>query len=182
MAWENVPVLANSMSSDILGMSGNFGLLRSAFASDTAPASPVMGQIFYKNLGGNLYEKYEYNGIVWNKTLDSGILIPDALIPSPFTTPGGRKLKTVTLSADTTIDLDEHCIFVDATDGVVLLTLPDASEYPGAVFLIKKTDSSGNVVTLSGVNTFDGASTIALSPQYDFAYVVSDGENWMLFS
>ena len=67
--FENVPALGNSMSSDILAMSSNFGLLRSAFASTVAPTNPVVGQVWYKILGSNLYERYTYNGIAWVKEL-----------------------------------------------------------------------------------------------------------------
>ncbi len=183
MGWTNID-LTHSISQDVLAISGNLAYLRSAFASDTAPANPVTGQIFYKiiSVSPALYEKYEYNGDVWVKVLDSGALIPDALIPSPFTTPGGRKVEVVTLSGNTILDLDNHVIFVDATSGIVLLTLPSAVTYQGACFLIKKVDSSGNVVTLSGTQNIDGSSTATLSSQYSFAYLISDGTQWMLFS
>ena len=60
---------ADGMSVVFLGMSGNFILLRQTFASATAPSNPVKGQVWYKDLGSNLYQKYTFNGISWIKEL-----------------------------------------------------------------------------------------------------------------
>ena len=46
--------------------------------------------------------------------------------------------------------------------------------------MLKKTDSSANVVTVGTTNSqsIDGAATQALSTQYANIDVVSDGSNW----
>ena len=60
------------------------------------------------------------------------------------------------------------------------ITLYAASGNAGKVITVKKTDSSTNAVTLDGnaSETIDGATTLALTAQYDSATVVCDGTNW----
>lgn len=68
--------------------------------------------------------------------------------------------------------------FVDASSGPQTVTLPAASE-SSARISVKKTDSSGNAVTVvpSGSDTIDGATSKSLPNQYDSVEVVSDGES-----
>jgi len=54
----------------------------------------------------------------------------------------------------------------------------------GFSMMVKKTDSSANAVTIdpNGAETIDGAASFALSSQYDYALIVSDGSNWHIIS
>lgn len=56
----------------------------------------------------------------------------------------------------------------DATAGAIVATLPAASASKGWFILIVKTDSGGNNVTVTraGSDTIEGATTVALSAQY----------------
>ena len=71
---------------------------------------------------------------------------------------------------------------VDATSGAVTITLPDPGEARGRKITVKKIDGSGNAVTVttkSGTDTIDGATSSALSSQYDFINIQSaNGEYW----
>lgn len=66
----------------------------------------------------------------------------------------------------------------NATGGAFAATLPTAaSAGNGATVVFKKTDSSANAVTITraGADTIDGATTKAISTQYDTYALVSDG-------
>ena len=80
-------------------------------------------------------------------------------------------IKTVT--ADYNALSTDHTILANATGGDVDVTLPVASTIKGQIFIVKKIDSSGNAVNVSG----DGG-TISLTTQYDRAAVQSDGTDF----
>ncbi len=71
---------------------------------------------------------------------------------------------------------------VDATSGAVTANLPTASSSEGWVVVLKKVDASGNAVTAdgNGSETIDGATTKALSSQWDFVRLVCDGTAWFI--
>jgi len=69
----------------------------------------------------------------------------------------------------------------NATSAAIVATLPSAATAGnGFKVAFKKTDSSANAVTLTpnGADTIDGAVNYALSSQYSFVFIVSDGTNW----
>ena len=77
---------------------------------------------------------------------------------------------------------NDHTLDCNATGGAFAVTLPAANSVPaGWEYVVKKTDSSANAVTLTaaGTDKIDGAATFALSAQYKYARVVCDGSaNW----
>lgn len=71
-------------------------------------------------------------------------------------------------------------ILVNANGGAVTIKLP-ASPLTNEEHAIKKTDSSTNVVTISGNGkTIDGATTQSLSTQYAVFWIKYDGTNWWI--
>lgn len=86
------------------------------------------------------------------------------------------------VSATGDIASTDGLVLVDATAGAVTMTLPLAASVPGRVFAVKKVDASGNAVTVdgNGSETIDGATTQALSAQYDVLTVASDGTEWWI--
>jgi lysophospholipase L1-like esterase len=87
--------------------------------------------------------------------------------------------------ANATLILDDHIVPVDATAGPVTITLPLAGKEAygfgtysdsykrrvssiGLKFLVIKTDSSANAVTIqrAGTDTIEGANTVVLTTQY----------------
>lgn len=85
------------------------------------------------------------------------------------------------ITASYTVQPSDEVILVDATSAAVTITLPDAVGNANQTLYIKKTDGSGNAVTVSGVNsqTIDGNSSVSLSSQYATLTVTSDGANWI---
>jgi len=75
--------------------------------------------------------------------------------------------------------------FADCTSGNIVLDLPAASSSPNAVFTIKRTDASGNTITIDadGADTIDGSGTFLLSSQNDSIKIFSDGvSKWQIIS
>ena len=92
----------------------------------------------------------------------------------------GLRVRMATMPAAGTIP-DKHLVTkFDATSGPMTCTLPPASSVPGQVFLLKKVDSTANVVTIaaSGTDTIDGASSKRFTRQYQAMTLISDGTNW----
>lgn len=89
--------------------------------------------------------------------------------------------KTATYTASTT----EQLILVDASGGAVTINLPTCNGAArGRVYYVKKTDGSGNSVTIDppGINFIDGSFTYALTAQYQSASCICTGGNiWYKF-
>jgi len=86
--------------------------------------------------------------------------------------------KTTTYTAT----IDDNTITSDATGGAFTITLPTAVGCSGREYLIKKTDSGGNAVTVGTTSsqTIDGSTTYALNTQYKYVRVKSDNANWWI--
>ena len=91
-------------------------------------------------------------------------------------------LSVTSVSAAYTATLGDDVLLCNATSAAFSVTLPDARERKGKVLTIKKTDSSGNAVTLDGFDSqeIDGSTTHAISSQYNSRTIVSDGSNWQI--
>jgi len=78
---------------------------------------------------------------------------------------------------------DDSTVLVDASSGGVTVNLPSTSGITGRIYTIKKTDSSGNVVTVDGnASTVDGIYESNLESQYKYITVQTDGSNWHIIS
>ncbi len=94
---------------------------------------------------------------------------------------------TVAKSANyTVLEADrDKLIRVDATSGAITIALlAAATAGDGFQIAIKKTDSSGNAVTIdgNGSETIDGALTIALNNQNEVAVLISNGTSWNIIN
>jgi hypothetical protein len=96
----------------------------------------------------------------------------------------GHFVSPESVSATTTADANERAYLVDASGGARIINLPTAVGRGGKEYFVKKTDSSANTVTLdpNGSEQINGASTLVLSTQNEFAVVESDGGNWFITS
>ncbi len=84
------------------------------------------------------------------------------------------------ITSSTTLGNANSTVLCDATSGIFTVTLPDVALFLGYKYKIKKIDTSGNDVTISGggVN-IDGASTAVLSGSSYPSYTIqSDGTQW----
>jgi hypothetical protein len=72
-------------------------------------------------------------------------------------------------------------VLANATSAPFTVTLPDATQNLGNVFIVMKSDSSTNVVTIGTTSsqTINGSTTLALAAsQYTKAQVISNGTSW----
>lgn len=158
-----VPLKANdAMSKVVNDVSNALATLQSSFSGASAPTSPapVEGQTWWNTTTNVLYH---YNGAVW---VPASLHVP---LTSTTTTP-------YTLTAANGI------LLVDATAGAKTVTAATAVGLNGTVFTVVKVDSSSNAVTFDpdGTETISGASTFALSGQYEAITFTSDGANWQI--
>lgn len=84
--------------------------------------------------------------------------------------------KTDTYNAAVT----DYCINMDASAGAKTVNLPAAAGANQVILVIRKTDSSGNAVTVdgNGGETIDGSATRALATQYATMGIICDGSTW----
>lgn len=85
-----------------------------------------------------------------------------------------------TVMTDDRIKATDWIVYVDATHGAFTLTLPSPDQVQDLVVTIKKTDNSGNAVTIGG--TVDGVANRTLAAQYDGLTLSSDGVNYYILS
>lgn len=85
-----------------------------------------------------------------------------------------------TKTANYTLASTDGTILGDATLGGFTLTLPTAAAITGRIYIIKKIDSSANLVTIAttGGQTIDGGATAPLSIPQTALALQSDGSNW----
>lgn len=116
-----------------------------------------------------------------NKDANSGYLgLNSGQAMNKFVVTNSSRTGAVTLGA--TGSTLNRC---DATSAAFTVTLPAASARNGVVFIFTKTDSSANAVTIqrAGSDTIAGATSIALSQQYQYVVLVSDGTSvWQVFA
>lgn len=84
-------------------------------------------------------------------------------------------------AATVTVVATDHTVFCSAASNAQTVNLPQASANNGRLLVFVKTDSSGNAVTIdpSGSETINGATTLALSAQWDRCNIQSNGSNWI---
>lgn len=93
-----------------------------------------------------------------------------------LTSARGNFYRVDSYSANQTLSIEQYFINVDASGGAVTITLPAASTAFGSGvgirYIIRKTDASGNAVTIQrngtpGTDTINGAASVTLAAQYD---------------
>lgn len=94
------------------------------------------------------------------------------------------QLPTTSITSAYTATAGDYTILCDATSGAITVTLPLAKPNKQKVYIIKKTDSSANAITIdgNGAETIDGATTQSLASQYDTKTIQSDGTSWHILS
>jgi len=101
---------------------------------------------------------------------------PDTDIASLFAGKLASVAKTTTYVATAT----DGIILCDASGGAFTVTLPTAVGIAGKYYLVKKTDTSSNAVTVdgNGTETIDAVLSKYLRTYLDYVIVYSDGANW----
>jgi len=125
----------------------------------------------------------ELAGVISDET-GNGLLVfatsPTLTTPT-LTTPSldGLIGAYVTKSAAYTATATDYVIDVAGASGSVTITLPTAASIAGTMYVIKRSDTTYDVVIDGDSSeTIDGAATVTLSAQYQFKTIMSDGTNW----
>jgi len=94
----------------------------------------------------------------------------------------GAAFAYVAKTAGYTVTATDYTVAANASTGALSITLPTSVGITGKVYVVKKMDSTANVVTVATTlsQTIDGATTRALSLQYDAISVQADGANWIV--
>lgn len=87
-----------------------------------------------------------------------------------------------TKTANYTATSSDETILGNASTGNITITLPTAVGATGKTYIVKKIDSSANVVIVATTSsqTIDGVTTRNVVSQYDSVQVQTDGANWFI--
>lgn len=97
------------------------------------------------------------------------------LDPTPVNFPRPRRKAIAQKSVSYNLTERDEIVEMNCTGGTRVALLPIASTVPNQEFLIRKTDSSANVCTVSGTEPIDGVTSIDLEDQYQSVKVYSNG-------
>ncbi len=75
---------------------------------------------------------------------------------------------------------EEPVILVDTSGGGVTITLPPVAAATDRVYVVKKTTTDGNTVTIDGdgAETIDGGATITFTTSRGVRWLYCDGSAW----
>lgn len=89
-------------------------------------------------------------------------------------------------SADSpyTASVTDFLILCDATSGAITVALPTAASNVGRIYVIRKTDTSGNAVTIDpdASETINGVATWDITRATETLTIQSDGSNWRIIA
>lgn len=114
----------------------------------------------------------------WTGSNRALIAISGCYTPTGFWAKNDTGITSVTTTY-TALDTDKT-IFCDATSAAFTVTLPAAASNVGRIYVIQKTDSGGNAVTIDGnaSETINGSTTASVSTQWQSYQIQSNGTNW----
>lgn len=107
-----------------------------------------------------------------------------AAIDAKQTAQSGVRTAYAAKTANYTLTTSDYTINGDATGGIFTLTLPTAVSKSGQIYVLRKSDASGNAITVATTSsqTINGSTTQSLASQYSTITVQSDGANWMIIA
>ncbi len=87
-----------------------------------------------------------------------------------------------TISSTYTATPTDHILLADASAGAFIITLPTSVGNSGREYIIKKIDSSLNIITIKGTSseTIDSSTTFDLELQDESVNIYSNGVNWYI--
>ncbi len=87
-----------------------------------------------------------------------------------------------TASSDYTATSTDHIILADASTSAFTVTLPTAVGITGREYIVKKIDSTTNIVTIAttGSETIDGDASFDLELKDESVNIFSNGSNWYI--
>lgn len=159
-----------------IGSLGGFNVGASSGEANTASNVGGGNQVFKQKSGIDL----EFRTLIAGANVSISQTANTLIISSTGGGGGGGTDQVTEVSADyTVLGTDAH-VRVDAGLSVRNITLPDASAVLGKKYVIKKVDSSGNVVNINTVlsQQIDGLTSRILNTQYQSLSIISVGTGW----
>lgn len=167
---------------------GNFDVSRNSLTGVTTPLvstdttsgqyrplSDVAAAFRWQNTGGG--------DVLVVNTVQARVSVAAGSTPTSVLQVGGA-IQTPWLNAavNTAVTISHSAINIDATGGARTVTLISAVGIDGREYIVRKSDASGNAVTVAttGGQTINGAATAVLAAQYATVRVRSDGANWAI--
>ena len=88
--------------------------------------------------------------------------------------------QTTSVSTSHAASLNDSVVLVNATSGNKTVSLPAAAQCKDKRYVVKKIDSSGNLVIVdpNGTELIDNVTAYTISATYGSIDAVSDGSNW----
>lgn len=171
--WDTINMLVRNM--DVNGLHAGRRRLNqpadNAF-EDTILDTNVNTTVTHKH-GGSGTRTDIFSGLL---TANNGLTVNTAALTATasLSVSGGVRYNSSTRTTSTTL-LGSGAAYnlADASGGAITLTLPTTGTLNGAIFLIKKIDSTANTVTVGG--TIDGATNYVLSAQWKYVRVMYSG-------
>ncbi|WP_254639947.1 hypothetical protein [Chitinophaga sp. GbtcB8] len=100
----------------------------------------------------------------------------------PITAQGAVNMASVTVNRNTTLDETYYTVLADIGSNITI-TLPDASECRGRIYVIKKISNNTNTITLASTSgLIEDAATQTITGYKQCATLQSNGTNWYLIS
>ncbi len=115
----------------------------------------------------------------FDEHLNQDVKTSDDVTHNSLALTGSFEANVVSKTGAYTATSSDYIILCDTSGGSFTITLPATSGIK-TIYHIKKTDSSGNTITVDadGSETIDGSLTKVINIQYDSMMIVSDGSNW----
>jgi hypothetical protein len=133
---------------------------------------------------GNSYEG-SFTKIAFDSSTTFGIIeeqLSDGTISIPKLSIGTLTYGTTITSSNGTTSEFKTAFLINCTSGNRQLNLRDIDCVPGRMYIVKKTDSGANVLSVTresgSTKTIDGATSITDNSAYAKITVISDGTNW----
>ena len=134
-----------------------------------------VGSLLFVGVGPSLAQD---GNLLWN---DSTNRLGVRVVPtSALDVAGSFGLQVTSVSINTVLNETHHTVLVDASSGVVVITLPTVAGSVRRRYEVKKIDTSSNAVTVdgNGSETIDGQLTWLLPNQNAAVTIVCDGSAW----
>jgi len=96
--------------------------------------------------------------------------------------PKGRWRAIATKTAAYQMSVFDYCILANGAGGGFTVGLPSAVGIPGQELIVKKIDTTANVITVAaaGGQFIDNAASVAMSTPYTSLTLISDGANFWI--
>lgn len=149
-------------------------------ATFSVQSGTITGSAYFASQSGNVAigvstasEKLHVQG----NNYTSGEFIEGTGSPSQTGTFG---LTVINKTSNFTADGNSTVYLVDASAGNVVATIPLASGKINRIYIIHKTDSSINSITLAptGSDLIRGASSLIITAPHNWVQIISDGSGW----